>query len=292
MTTYPTKPNTKEDKNFDVLKEGQFVDIHCHCLPGIDDGPETIAEALSLCQALVRDRITTVIATPHQLGRFNRENNASKIRKKVRTLNKELVDNNISLAVVAGADVKVDERICQLLKDDEVLSLADGRKYILLEPPDSIYIDIEPLIIELSDMGIKAIITHPERHPVLSIKPQLMIKWLNYKAGIQITAGSLQGRFGPLAKKAAWQLLSSGAPLLVATDSHNTSSRCPCMRAAFELIRAKLGDNTAYLACVENPSRVLKGKDILTLPGYKSIVGKYGQIQDINRYSTFSNRQV
>jgi protein-tyrosine phosphatase len=290
MTTHPANLNMKEQMNFDVLNRGQFTDIHCHCLPGIDDGPETITESLALCQALVRDRITTVIATPHQLGRFNRENNAAKIREKVRTLNKELKNNNIALSVAAGADVKVDERICQLIKDDEVLSLADGRKYILLEPPDSIYIDIEPLLIELLSIGIKAIITHPERHPVLALKPQLMTKWIENKAGIQITAGSLQGRFGPIAKKNAWQLLSSGAPLLVATDSHNTGSRCPCMRAAFELIRAKLGDNIAHLVCIENPSRVLEGKDILTVPYYKSIGGKHGQIQDIGRFSTISNR--
>lgn len=292
MTTHPANLKIKKGRNFDVLNGGQFVDIHCHCLPGIDDGPETIAESLALCQALVRDRITTVIATPHQLGRFNRENNAAKIRKKVRGLNKELKNNNIALIVAAGADVRVDERICQLIKDDEVLSLADGRKYVLLEPPDRIYIDIEPLLIELADMGIKVIISHPERHPVLAVKPQLMYNWIDCQAGIQITAGSLQGRFGPLAKKSAWQLLSSGVPLIVATDSHNTGSRCPCMRAAFELIRAKLGDNIAYLTCVENPSRVLEGKDILTVPGYKSIGGKYGQKQDIDRFSTISNRQV
>ncbi len=287
MITHSKKLNAQEQTKFSNVSRGQFVDIHCHCLPGIDDGPETIDESLALCRALVRDRITTVIATPHQLGRFNRENNASKIREKVRSLNSELRNNNIALNVVAGGDVRIDERICQLIKDDEVLSLADGRKYILLEPPDRIYIDIEPLLSELADMGIKAIISHPERHPILAVKPQLMVKWIERQASIQITAGSLQGRFGPLAKKASWQLLGSGAPLLVATDSHNTGSRCPCMRAAFELIRAKLGERTARLACVENPLRVLEGRDILTVPSYQPKRVTYGTIQHNNRYSRF-----
>ena len=66
------------------------MDIHCHCLPGIDDGPATMADAISLCRLLVRDRIGTVVATPHQLGRFDRNNNVKKIKEKVSELNREL----------------------------------------------------------------------------------------------------------------------------------------------------------------------------------------------------------
>jgi protein-tyrosine phosphatase len=285
MITHSKNVKAQENAVLSNVNRGEFVDIHCHCLSGVDDGPQTMAESLALCRALVRDRINTVIATPHQLGRFERENNAAKIREKVHSLTKELRKNNIALNVSAGADVRIDERICQLIKADEILSLADGGKYVLLEPPDRIYIDIEPLLIELFEMGIRSIISHPERHPILAAKPQLMVRWIERQAGIQITAGSLQGRFGSLAKKTSWQLLSSGAPLLVATDAHNTGSRRPCMRAAYELIRAKLGEHTARVACVENPLRVLEGKDILTVPSYKLKQGTYGTIQHSNRYN-------
>ena len=87
------------------------------------------------------------------------------------SLNEMLKSNGIDLTVLPGGDVRVDERICQLLEADKILTLADGGKYILLELPHQVFLDIEPLLADLSSMGIQSIISHPERHPVLS-KPQ------------------------------------------------------------------------------------------------------------------------
>ena len=152
----------------DVLEGSRYVDIHCHCVPGIDDGPETMLNGLALCRALVKDGIDTVIATPHQLGRYNGFNDAQKIRDSVRELNERLERNDIALKVFPGGDVRVDERICRLIEEDKVLTLADGGKYILLELPGEVFIDIEPLILGLLSLGIRTIISHPERHVILS----------------------------------------------------------------------------------------------------------------------------
>jgi protein-tyrosine phosphatase len=240
----------------------QYIDVHCHCLPAVDDGPATMAEALALCRGLVNDSITTVIATPHQLGRFSDCNEAAQIRKAVAILNEELRNGNIALTVMAGGDVRVDERICQLLKADKILTLADGGKYILLELPPQTFIEIEPLLIELASLEIQAIISHPERHEVLARQPQVMSKWLSHPAHLQITCGSLLGDFGFMAQKAAWHLLSSGWATLVATDSHDLYGRKPRMKAAFQHISSNLGEAAARLVCIENPLRVLKGQDI------------------------------
>lgn len=247
------------------IERSCFTDIHCHCLAGVDDGVATMAEAISLCRALVADNVSVVIATPHQLGRYNDCNRASIIRDAVGVLNEELVKNGIALSVVAGGDVRVDERICQLLKSDEILTLADGGKYLLLELPREIFINIEPLIVELCSMGIEAVISHPERHRFLSKQPGMIRRWLRHSAHLQITAGSLLGRFGNSAERSAWELLSSGLARLVATDSHNPSSRGPCMKAAFECISSRLGRQMARLVCIENPSRVLKSQPMSSL---------------------------
>ena len=241
-----------------------YVDIHCHCLPAIDDGPATRPEALALCQALVDDGITTAIATPHQLGRFNGCNEAAQIREKVSALNEELKSNDIALTVVPGADVRMDERICQLLEADKILTLADGGRYILLEFPSCVFIDIEPLLVELSALGVQAVISHPERHPILAKQPEVLLKWLKQPAHLQVTAGSLLGEFGLAAQRAAWHFLSSGLALLVATDCHNLNGRRPRMSAAFERINIKLGETIARLVCIENPLRILRGQDIAT----------------------------
>ncbi len=240
----------------------QYVDIHCHCLPGLDDGPAAMSESLSLCRALVEEGITTAIATPHQLGRFSECNEAAQIREAVSVINEELKSNDIALSVRAGADVRVDERICQLLEADKVLTLADDGKYILLELPFEIFIDIAPLLVDLASMGIQAIISHPERHAGLTKEPGTLQKWLEYSAHLQITAGSLLGAFGPTAKMFAWELLSSGLVSFVATDSHDLKGRSPCMRSAFGHISSKLGEKLARRVCIDNPTRVLKGQSI------------------------------
>lgn len=240
----------------------QYVDIHCHCLPAVDDGPATIAEALALCRGLVDDSVTSVIATPHQLGRFSNCNEAAQIREAAYFLNQDLTTNDIPLTVMPGGDVRVDERICQLLEADKVLTLADGGKYILLELPHEVFIDIEPLLVDLASLGVQAIISHPERHSVLARQPKILLKWLENSAHLQLTSASLLGEFGPTAQRAAWHFLSSGWASLVATDSHDLHGRRPCMKVAFERIRIRLGQTIASLVCTENPLRVLKGQNI------------------------------
>ena len=248
----------------DKLAQSHYVDIHCHCLPGLDDGPVTMPESLALCRALINENITTVIATPHQLGRFSGCNDAALIREAVSALNEELKTNNIALSVMPGADVRVDERTCKLLEEDKVLTLADGGKYILLELPHEILIDIEPLLTDLSSMSIQPIISHPERHRGLTKEPDILAKWLECPAHLQVTAGSLLGCFGSVAEKFGWDLLDSGRASLVATDCHNLDSRRPYMKAVFKRISGRLGETVARLVCIENPLRVLKGQDLTT----------------------------
>ena len=240
-----------------------FVDIHCHCVHAIDDGPATLSDSLDLCRSLAADGVTDVIATPHQLGRYGEFNEAAQIREKVGVLNRELESNGINLRVLPGGDVRVDERICQLIKSDKVLTLADNGRHILLELPHEIFINIEPLVVDLSSMGIAAIISHPERHPYIAQRPQVLLEWLEKGAHLQITAASLLGDFGSAANKAAWYFLNEGWASLVATDSHDLRGRRPKMRNAFESITAELGEKTARLLCIENPLRILEGKDVL-----------------------------
>jgi len=236
-------------------------------------------ESLALCRALVEDGEADAIATPHQLGRFSECNEAAQIREAVLALNEELKGNDIALSVTPGADVRVDERICRLLEADKILTLADGGKYILLELPHEVFIDIEPLLADLGSMGIQAIISHPERHPGLAKEPDILSKWLECSAHLQVTAGSLLGCFGPAAEKFGWRLLSSGQALLVATDCHDLDGRRPCIGAAFERISERLGETVARLVCIENPLRVLRGKDITTVCSISTRTQKDGARQ-------------
>ena len=126
------------------------VDIHCHCLPGLDDGPGTMDQAVALCRALAGDGVTSVIATPHQLGRYDLINSASRIREAITELRDALASAQIPLSVWPGGDVRIDERILELIDRDQVLTLADAGRYVLLELPHDILVDPVPLIAMLS----------------------------------------------------------------------------------------------------------------------------------------------
>jgi protein-tyrosine phosphatase len=244
---------------------GQFIDIHCHCLSGLDDGPPDADGSLRLCRALSADGIGVVVATPHQLGRWDGANWAGRIREEVAALNKALARDNIALKVLAGADVRVDERILQLLESDKVLTLGDAGKCMLLELPHEIFIDIEFLLVELSALGVQSVISHPERNGVLSKRPDAIAGWRRHAPCLQLTAASLVGLFGETAQQAAWRFLDMPFPLVVATDSHDTESRAPCMSRAYEMLRQNRGERIARALCIDNPARIIQGQHALTL---------------------------
>lgn len=257
MFTDPSKAQRRRLTHFDA---SDSVDVHCHCLPGVDDGPATLEEALELCQALVNDGITTVIATPHQLGRYDGRNSAASVRTACNQLQDELNRRRIPLTVKPGADVRVDERIAGLLKMDEVLTLGDGRAHLLLELPHETYIDPQLLIRLLVSRGIQPILSHPERHETIRERLSRVTPWLEQGAVLQVTAGSLLGQFGPDAQTAGWRLLEAGTVALIATDTHDTQRRPPSMSAAAQLIERRLGFAAARLVCIENPLRILQGR--------------------------------
>ena len=232
------------------------VDIHCHVLPGLDDGPRNEDEAVALCRALAGDGITIVCATPHQFGRYDRRNSGKTITAALEALRSRLAREGVPLDVATGADVRLDERIVPLLASGEVLTLGGGR-YLLLELPHETYIEPLPLIRLLVSRGLRPIVTHPERHDTVRSKPQLVVPWIQAGALLQITAGSLTGAFGRRSEEAAWRWLSAGSASFVATDAHDTDRRPPCMTAAVEAVERRLGFEVARRVCVENPLRVL-----------------------------------
>jgi len=262
-----------EDRDLKSRSRQRFTDIHCHCLAGLDDGPSTTAESLALCQMLAIEGFATVVATPHQLGRFGNSNDTIKVKKAVQNLTDEIRNNGLPLQIVPGGEVRVDERICQLLKADEILTLADGGKYLLIELPYQVFIDIEPLLAELASMNIQSVIAHAELISPLAAQPELLQQWFEYSTHLQITAASLAGDFGSQVKRIAWDFLSSGKATLIATDSHDTNFRRPKMRAAYNLISTRLGEETANLVCIENPARIVKGQDILSVSVYQQQKG-------------------
>jgi protein-tyrosine phosphatase len=248
-----------------LSRSAPFTDVHCHCLPGLDDGPSDLPAALALCRALAADRIATVVATPHQLGRYDGLYDGATIRQNVAQLNEVLTEARIPLTLLPGADVRIDERMVELVQSDGIVTVADGRRYLLLELPHEVFIDPEMLLGRLLEAGLCGVITHPERHMFLAERAEYVRRWAPYRPCLQITAGSFLGRFGRRSERAAWDFLYAPFPALVATDAHDTTDRAPCMTQAYQRLSRYIGREGADILCVENPRRMVAGEDLITL---------------------------
>lgn len=219
-----------------------------------------------LCRALVDDNVGLVAATPHQLGRFEACTRVKRILDMTELISQELSRNGIDLLVLPGAEVRLDERIGDLVALGEVLTLANMGRHILLELPDDTFIDLEPLLVDLDAQDVEIIIAHAERNaPLLSHWAEIE-RWRDRGVSLQVTAGSLAGRFGPRVHDAAWQLVVEGWVAVIATDAHDCATNRPCMTEAFEMVGDALGYDVARLLCVVNPARVVEGRSLIRAP--------------------------
>jgi len=142
------------------MSDAAYTDIHCHIVPGIDDGASDLEESLAMAAAASHDGARTVIATPHQLG-GNAHVTASAIRAGVASLNGAIAAAGIELEVLPGADVRIEPELPKLLRRGEVLTLADRGKHVLLELPHEVYFPLETLLAALSKQGLTGILSHP-----------------------------------------------------------------------------------------------------------------------------------
>jgi protein-tyrosine phosphatase len=252
----------RQRQRLEAFGAPRCVDIHCHCLPGMDDGPASLDESLELCRALVDDGITSVVATPHQLGRYEGRNDANRVRHAVSELESALEQHRIPLDLAPGADVRIDERLPRLISAGEVLTVADANRHILLELPHELMVDPLSTIRALRDLGLQSIVTHPERYRYLRGAIAPMRTWIQEGAVLQITAGSLVGEFGNSAFDLAWQLVREDMVAIIATDAHNANARPPRLSAAIEQLTREVGHVRTSQMAVLNPLKVLEGETI------------------------------
>jgi len=237
-----------------------FCDIHCHLLPGIDDGPATEAVTLEMCRQAAADGIGTVVATPHFNDRF--QPTRQMVAAAIQTLNDDLASRGVLLNIIAGADVSAVAGLGRIIMDRPWLTIGGQGKYLLLEPPVQMMpIWLNDLIFDLRTSGINVILTHPERNAEVLDNPNAVLPMVQSGVLVQITADSLLGTFGPDIHRCAVSLLKMNAVHFIATDAHSADYRCPRLAEAAEKARKYLGDDAIRLVR-ENPFAAVRGETI------------------------------
>jgi len=260
-----------------------FVDIHCHLLPGIDDGPRDWDESLAMARLAVEDGTTTIVATPHQLGSFG-ANRGDDIRARVTELQERLDAAAIPLRVLPGGEVRIEPGMTNGLVHGDVLTLGDHRRHVLVELPHDICLPLEPILDDLSRRKMVGILAHPERNHGILRRPEALAPLVDAGCLTQITAGSLGGTFGPEAEELAEWLLAEGLVHFVASDGHGSRSRRPIVRRAHDRVAAITDQQTADDLCCHNPDRAAKGQSVRP--------GRRLQVQSRRRQRWWARRAV
>jgi len=224
-----------------------MLDIHCHILPNVDDGPQSLAEALAVARLCVQDGITHITATPHchrQLTLFRAD-----IVPLVADFNAALRAEGIRLEVLPGSEIQLFDVewyrrayeagwYCHL-GDDPAFSLLEFSWQVQRYPADA-----PGQVYWLLDHGTRPILAHPERYGFFREHPDWLRALADAGAWLQLTVDSLLGNHGPDAQTACWELLDTYSEVVLATDAHRPS-RCSGLARGYRAVAERLGEARA-----------------------------------------------
>jgi protein-tyrosine phosphatase len=262
-----------------------MIDLHCHILYGLDDGPATIEESVQMCRMGYADGVRTVVATPHTLNE-SYQNDRLTILSKVQELKEALkqcglrnsefgVENlrseisfhsalrtpHSEFEVLPGSDVHFCNELLSRLDQGWVTTVGDGKRFLIIElPPHTMPPRGEDLLFQLMARGIVPIISHPERHLWIMQRPERYYEMVRMGCLGQVTAMSLTGGFGPKIRRFAQKLLKKRLFHIIASDAHGINGRRPSLTLAIKEAERIIGKEVAQKMVNEYPRAILEGK--------------------------------
>jgi len=239
-----------------------MIDIHCHILPKLDDGAESMEIACGMAEMAIEDGVTHIIGTPHAspAWKFSPEI----IRQRRDELQAKFEGK---LTFATGCDFHLSFENLQDIRHDAWRYTLNQKKYLLVEFADySIPPSLDQALHELQLAGLRPIITHPERNPLIRSQPERLYRWLQQGCYAQITAQSVLGKFGEAAQEMADEWLNVNAVHFIASDAHNVTSRPLRLKETYELIAQTRGEDVARALLVDNPLAAFEGRPLPWVP--------------------------
>jgi protein-tyrosine phosphatase len=235
-----------------------MVDIHCHILPGVDDGSETWETTTQMCRMAARDGIIHIVATPHCNGSYQYDR--AHFTNMLATLS-EVAGGYLTFTI--GCDFHLSPRNLEAAMNDPQQFAIGDTKYLMIEfDHQSIPANAADMLMTLVARGMVPIITHPERNAYLMKNLSTVQEFVKMGCLSQVTANSFTGFWGPNSKKAAEKLLQKRAVHIVATDAHDLHLRPPILSEARKRVTALADAAVAAKLFVQNPAAVVAGRSI------------------------------
>jgi len=215
LSIFKSKPLLKD------LIPNDYIDIHSHLLPGIDDGAKTIQDSINLITALQGFGTSQCITTPHVMHHFWK-NSSENIRETAKTIRIELEQNNISMPFRAAAEYMMDDNFVKLFQSEPLLTLKDN--YVLVEmsyinPPIQLY----SILFDLQVAGYIPVLAHPERYVFYHNDFEEYNKLINAGCLLQLNLLATVGYYGEGIAKIAEKLLQNGMYSFVGSDVHHSN---------------------------------------------------------------------
>ena len=240
-----------------------MIDLHCHILPGVDDGARTIEDSVAMARMAADAGTKTICATPHMLHpQYHVPGDVAKA--KLAEVRAAVAAAKIPIEIVLAGEIHWSTEIQPRLATGELLPYCRDRTYILFELPMShVPHATREVMWQFQLAGIFPVLAHPERNADFERNPDLIHEYRNAGVPCQITAMSLTGDFGRRAKKISQRWLAEGAIDLVASDGHSARGRPPTLDAVAKLVRKQAGDSVEDWLTCEVPRRILAGEPVL-----------------------------
>lgn len=244
-----------------------MIDIHCHILPGLDDGSKHMEESIQMARIAYKQGITKLIATPHhRTHRFDNEKQV--VLEAVNNLNQRLADEEIPVMIYPGQEIRLHNEMVYTFNQDELLSLNNSH-YILIElPTDTLPSYTEHLLYNLQSQGYVPVIAHPERYDYFVTDLNVLYDLIKHGALTQLTAGSLTGAFGKKTKKIAETMVKHRLVHLLASDAHHLKTRTFDLAEGY-LALEKLTNETTVTQFKQQAEAVLVDRQVTPLPPVK-----------------------
>lgn len=239
----------------------KILDLHTHVLPGVDDGAQTMEESLQMLRNAAASNVAAVVATPHcNVAPVWENYDCEAFRARLLELRQRAAREKIPVQIIAGAEVRVTEDLPRLLRQKKVMGINAGR-YVLTEfmpwtPPDYFLEHLEMILEE----GYIPLVAHPERYGAVCREPSLVGQWLRMGCHVQLTGGSVLGKFGPEAKAACQYLLRNDMVACVASDAHGPRRRTNFLMDVYEHLTLQYSKEFARALMWETPLRICAGE--------------------------------